>query len=312
MARKKWLRDIAPKWMLNLHDGVYYAYIKAFPKRHAAQIFKEMFGRPIDWNKPTILSEKGRWIQFKTDTSYWSILADKYKVRDYYCNIGLADYIPQLYGVWNKASDIDFKNLPDKFVLKTNHGCGEVVVVHDKSKIDESKIKQLMQQYLVTQYGVWTAEPHYLKIPPVIIAEELLPNTCPVSTTMVDYKIFCSWGKPIFLDVCYDRNPQTHHAQETWYDIDWIKHDEWHTGKYVPKDIPRPSSLEVMYDICAKISHNMPLVRIDFYEVENKPFIGELTFTPNGFNPECLTLEAQRMIGDRIDLTRIPNEMLKR
>lgn len=312
MARKNWLRQAAPKWVVDFHDKVYYAYIKTFPKRYAETIFKEQFGRSVDWDNPTILSEKGRWVQFMTDTSQWPLLADKYRVRDYFKSIGLDEYLPKLYGVWDNAADIDFTVLPDSFVLKTNHGCGEVIVVSDKSKIDVSAIRNTMQHHLDTRYGDRTAEPHYLKISPVIIAEELLPNTSPDSATMVDYKIFCSWGKPIFLDICYDRNPETHHAHESWYDPDWVKHDEWHTDKYKPKDITKPSSLSKMYEICAIIGRDMPLMRIDFYDVDGRPYIGELTMTPNGYNPESLTPEAQRLIGDRIDLTRIPKEMLKK
>ena len=304
MARKKRLRKAFPKWVVELHDKVYYAFIKAFPKHHAANIFREMFGRPINWNSPTILSEKGRWVQFNTDTSRWSLLADKYRVREYISSIGLGEYLPALYRVWDTASDIDFSKLPESFVMKTNHGCGEVMVVSNRSVIDEAVIRKTMQHHLDTRYGVQTAEPHYLGIHPVILAEEMLPNTCPDSSTMVDYKVFCSWGKPVFLDICYDRDPATHHAHESWYDPDWTKHDEWHTGNYAPKDITRPASLNKMYEICAIISKDMPLMRIDFYDVDGKPYIGELTLTPNGYNPECLTPEAQRLIGDRIDICR--------
>lgn len=298
------LRDKAPKWVVDIYDRGYYAFIKAFPKYHAATIFKEAFGRSINWSNPTILSEKGRWIQFHTDTSLWHVLADKYKVREYLIGLGYSDYLPKLYGVWEKASDIDFSTLPTSFVMKTNHGCGEVIVVSDKTQMDESCIRKKINAYMSELYGVWTAEPHYLKIKPRILAEEKLPNTSPDSSSMIDYKVFCSWGKPLFLDICYDRNPQTHHAKETWYDTEWNKHDEWHTGAYTPKSITKPQSLNTMYEICNKISKDMPLVRIDFYDVNGKPFIGELTFTPNGFNPECLTPETQLRIGDMIDLSQ--------
>lgn len=305
MAQKDWLRRMAPRWMLDLHDRAYYAYIQAYPKRHAARIFREQYGRSIDWTAPTILSEKGRWIQFNTNTANWSLLADKYRVREYLQSLGLGSYLPSLYGVWSTAADIDFDALPDRFVLKTNHGCGEVMVISDKQRMNKTAVRQTMQHHLETKYGVWTAEPHYLDIPPVIVAEELLPNTSPDSATMVDYKVFCSWGKPIVLDICYDRDPETRHAHESWYDPDWTKHDEWHTGNYQPKDITRPVSQEKMFEICALLSKDMPLMRIDFYDVNGRPYIGELTLTPNGYNPECLTPEAQRLIGDRIDLTHI-------
>lgn len=296
------LKKYFPKFVLDLYKKYWLWKIKNNPKAHAASEFRIFWGRELNWDNPTILSEKGRWVQFNTDTSEWSLYADKYRVREYLEGLGLSEYLPKLYGVWEKASDIDFNSLPSSFVIKTNHGCGEVIVVKNKSKADLEEIRAKMQHYLQERYGVQTAEPHYLNIKPVVLAEEVLPATCPDTDAIVDYKIFCNYGKPIFLDITYNRNMETHHAHEAWYDPEWNKHDEWHTGGYKVKDITRPTSLEKMYEICAQLGKDWPLARIDFYDVNGRPYIGELTFTPNGYTPEDLTPEAQLLIGNMIKL----------
>ena len=146
------------------------------PKWVANRRYRNTFGRNIDWNHPTEFNEKIRWMQFYTDTSKWSLLADKYQVRKYLEGKGHSDILVKLYGVWDKAEDIDFDVLPDSFVLKTNHGYGEVVIVRDKAQIDKDSIRRRMSRFQRTPFGYNTAEVHYLKIKPVIIAEELLNN----------------------------------------------------------------------------------------------------------------------------------------
>ena len=50
---------------------------------------------------------------------------------------------------------------------------------------------------------------------------------------------------------------------------------------------------------------------LDFYDVNGRPYIGEMTFTPSGFNGDSLTPEARMEIGKFLDLTKIPSKMLK-
>ena len=148
-----------------------YNYAKNNPKKWAEKLYKKNFGRPIDWKNPTEFNEKIRWMQFNTDTSEWSLLADKYRVREYISSKGYGHILIKLYGKWDKAEDIDFTSLPNSFILKTNHGSGEIIVVKDKSKANLEKIRIKMKNYLNTPFGIWSYEPHYLKIKPCIIAE---------------------------------------------------------------------------------------------------------------------------------------------
>ena len=87
-----------------------------------------------DFNSPRDLNEKVMWLSFYSDTSLWSKLADKIEVRNYVESKGLKELLPRLLGAWDHADEIDFDKLPNSFVLKTNHGCGEVLVIKDKRK----------------------------------------------------------------------------------------------------------------------------------------------------------------------------------
>lgn len=312
MSLKSVLRDkVFPSWVHALYQKEYYHYIKSHPQYQAGRIYEDYLGRKLNWDNPQEYSEKGRWLQFNSDTSLWSELADKYAVRKYIAEKGYGEYLPKLYGVWDDANDIDFSKLPISFVLKTNHGSGEVCIVKDKSLIDEAEVRKAMNKYLHTPYGYETAEPHYLKIKPRIVAEELLENTCKESRSIVDYKIFCFLGEPFLVDVCYNRDKKAHRLDENWYDTNWNVKEGYSSGDYVPLVLPRPKSLEKMYEICRVLTKDFPLVRLDFYDVNGKAYVGEMTFTPSGFNGDSLTDAARMEVGKFLDLTKIPSKMLK-
>ena len=279
-------------------------YGKTHPKWLANWLYKKNFGRSIDWEHPTEMNEKIRWMQFNTDTSKWTELADKYRVRDYIILKGYSDILIPLLAVWNDAKDIDFSALPDSFVLKTNHGSGDVMVIKDKSKVDLENIRNKMQFYLKSPFGYTAAEFHYLKIPPCIIAEKMLLSDSLFSSSMVDYKFYCVKGNPYCCAVFYDRNPITHQTNSTFYDMLWNRHDEWRASSITTpsKDIPRPLNLDRMITACHDLAFDFPFVRLDFYEVDGKLYFGEFTFTPAALSGGSMNKELCKTIGNLIEI----------
>ena len=104
---------------------------------------KQILGKTTDFSQPKDLNEKIQWLMFYTDTSLWTLLADKYAVRKYVTERIGAKYLIPLLGKWNSASDIDFNSLPDKFVMKPNNGSYDCIVCRDKqnSNLDAIKTK---------------------------------------------------------------------------------------------------------------------------------------------------------------------------
>jgi hypothetical protein len=123
--------------------------------------------------------------------------------------------------------------------------------------------------------------------------------------------VYCHFGKPILCGVPYDRDPQTKHCLESWYSPEWEAKDDYHSGEYVCRHFPKPSSLEQIFEACKDLASQFPLVRMDFYEVNGKPYFGEMTFTPEGFYVGDFSDKALKELGQAIDLTRIPKKMLK-
>lgn len=259
-----------------------YRYGRSHPQWLANYMYRCSFGRNINWDHPIEFNEKIRWMQFNTDTSIWTLLADKYTVRKYLKEKGYEHILVKLLGKWDNADDIDFGALPNSFVLKTNHGYGEVIVVKDKKNIDEKSIRERMRTYLATPFGYETVEPHYLLIQPCILAEEYLPSDISFSKSILDYKFYCFGGQPVNCGVYYNRNIQTHETQCSFYDMNWHLHNEWKNPRKGAKsiEIPEPENFDEMKNLCYELCKDFPFVRLDLYESNKKIYFGEFTFTP--------------------------------
>ena len=106
------------------------------PRINANRVYKHIFHKDINWENPQNLIEKIYWLQLFTDTTLWTKCADKYRMREYVESKGCGHLLPKLYGHWEKAEDIDYGKLPQSFVLKTTNGCGQVLIVPDKSELN--------------------------------------------------------------------------------------------------------------------------------------------------------------------------------
>ncbi len=278
------LRKIFPESVHQKYFKCKFSLMMKFcPEKFIGKAFRSFMGYDINWKNPIDLSEKINWMKVHYDQRIWARLADKYLVREYVKERIGEEYLTKLFGVWDKADDIDFDSLPNKFVLKTNHGCATVVVVEDKSKLDIPATRKQLDKWLNTEYGRETIEPHYLLIKPRIIAEEYLENDAEFSSSLVDYKIMVLNGVPRNIIVTSDRKIGGR-VRVSVYDTDWnqVKGEPVgpHEGDAV--EIPKPNSLKEMLSLAVKLAEGHPMVRIDLYLVHNKILFGEMTFTPQG------------------------------
>lgn len=267
------------------------------------------------WKNPKTSNEKLTWLAAMTDTSRWTELSDKYEVRKYIESLGLKDILTECYGVWERAEDIDFNSLPDKFVLKCTHDCGSTVLVPEKSKMDKKKVVDFLNSHLAERYGYASCEPHYISIKPRVMAESLIDmgeDHNFSSADIVDYKFRCTDGIVRYAIVTYGRSfesdgANTHESIVDLYDIHTWKPMRQYLvdvgAEY--KDIPCPENLDKMIEISKLLSKDYPQVRIDLYNVHGKIYFGEMTFfAASGMN-HSFTDEFQRIVGDMIRLPEV-------
>lgn len=280
--------------------GLAYAIIRFEIGRN----YEYFMHKKINLTDPTDLNEKINWLKLHESPKLWAELADKFAVRKFIESKGLSDILVPLYGVYNSASDIDFDKLPNSFVLKTNHGSGDVVIVKDKSNINRKDIIKRINKFLKMPYGVQSGEPHYLFIKPRVIAEELIIPMDHFSTSLIDYKIWCFNGEPQHIWACYSRTK--HEVKVETYDLEWNHHPEFSVFNHHYVDgggnVPKPENLAEMLDIARKLSNNFKQVRVDLYNNGGKIYFGEMTFTGNGGYMDFYTQDFLNEMGTKIEL----------
>ena len=296
---KKMLKKICPECIHSAYTRAkYWLRFHLNPKGIANELHKALIGDDIDWKNPRTLNEKINWMKFNYDTTVWTRLADKHLVREYVKERIGEDALPKEYAVWDSADKIDFSNLPKQFVLKTNHGCHSVVPILDKNSVNIDAIKKQFEEWMGKRYGYDTIEPHYLKIKPLVYAEEFLTNDSTQSKSIIDYKVFCINGKAKSILVCTDRvigvNPTL-----VMYDIDWNLRKDMLAPKYrnTTININKPECLQTLLDYAESLAKGHPQVRVDFYIVEGKVIFGEMTFTSQGGYMDYLSKDYSLELG---------------
>lgn len=290
------------KFSLKRKAGKYFrnALGHIYPKALCSYLYYKTFNKKINWKNPQTFNEWVCWLEFNSDTSLWTVLADKYRVRKWIEDKGLGECLPELYGVYADADKIDFAELPDKFVIKANNGCAQVIIVRDKKTIDEKQIKDRCTEWLKTPFGYSSAEPHYIKIPRKIIIEELLKT--PDNLPLIDYKWFCFNGKPLYAQIVSERDfSQAHKFKLQVYDPEWNPHTEFLNRKELKNDVDRPIMLEKQLEICRYLSKGFPQMRVDLYEVNGKVYIGEITMTNAAGRDIDFSGEFDEILGRGID-----------
>jgi hypothetical protein len=221
----------------------------------------------------------------------YTLLADKFRARKFAADrIGEQALIPVLWH-GTDADSIPFDALPEKYIVKVNHGSGGHLVVEGRP--DKAEIARRMKTLLSKDFsrGPGAREYHYKAIPPQIVIEELLDDGNTLGP--LDYRFWCFAGQPRLVQVD-DRV----HGINPFYDPEWRKVDLSYREEFRDVDIPRPRELEEMLEIASKLSAGFDFVRVDLYDVHGHIYFGEMTFTPFGgrlrFRPE----EWNRKLGD--------------
>ena len=278
----------------------YCKYLYKCNPRKSAELYVRMNDhRKPNLDNPTDLVEKNIWLALNTDTTIWSRCTDKYAVRSYVEECGLGEILNELYAKWDNADEIDFDSLPEKFVIKTNNGCKTVLIVTDKSKLDYLETKKMLNKWLRKEYGYYGYNGHYLRIKPCLICEKYLKDN-KTKYRPIDYKFYCAYGKPVIIEVINERDITGHNAVSTLYDLNWnvVHESSTESDEFVEK----PHSYEQMVSCCNVLAKDFPFVRVDFYEIDEKPVFGELTFTPEVQN---FSFKVRKEIADNIVLPSI-------
>lgn len=252
-------------------------------------------------DNPKTFTEKMQWLKIYDSTMIKAFCADKITLREY-CKIKLGkDLCVPILKIYNSPDEINYDELPNKFVIKCNHGSEMNIIVKDKTKINKDKIKIALSKWLKIKYGDLSYELWYNLIQPKIFIEKYIENFN--KSAVIDYKISCFNGEPKIFQVMTDRFTNMLHFN--YYDInfnpltDFSRND--HPARYDLKD-KKPKSLDKMIEYAKVLSKDFKYVRVDFYEIEENPILGELTFTPGSGRMIYKNKETDLILGNMLSI----------
>ncbi len=301
MAKRRGLlhtirRFVYKKRMRNHH------IIPVSDKRFVEMMFYRDMGYKLDLENPRTFNEKLQWLKIYNHRPEYTAMVDKAAAKEYVASIIGPEHIIPTLGLWDRFEDIDFSQLPEKFVLKTTHDSKSVVICTDRQTFDLEAARKLLTTSLQRSYYLRFREWPYKNIKPRIIAEEYMVDES--GTELKDYKFSCYNGVATDVMLCYDRSSGD--TKFYFFDPEWNLLRYNRRGKEAPEGftVPKPKNMDQMFRIASRLSEGIPYLRVDLYNINGHIYFGELTFFPRSGCDNNLLRETDLLFGSRIELPK--------
>lgn len=255
--------------------------------------------KKLNIKNPKTFNEKLQWLKLHDRKEEYCKMVDKYDAKNYVASIIGDEYIIPTLGIYNKFDEIDFDKLPNQFVIKCTHDSGGVVIISDKEKIDIEKIRKKINLSLKENYYYSGREWPYKKVKPRIIVEKYMVSKS--ESELIDYKLFCFNGIPKVILTCSERYSSDNMC-ETWFDENWNILPIKENNHRIDDSIECPPEFELMKKMASELSKGIPFVRIDFYDINNHIYFGEITFYPASGYEKFEPKEWDKKLGELIKL----------
>jgi hypothetical protein len=206
------------------------------------------------------------------------LVADKWRVREYVATRGFGDILTEVHLVTDTPEAIPFDDLPERFVIKANHGSGLNIIVKDKSALDRAGTVRKCREWLGLKFGEASRnyESHYDGIKPLIVVERFIEEGN--GNVPLDYKFFCFHGRARYVAVM-DRTAST---TLNVYDSEW-QHMGFTMSYPNGKPVPRPARFGRMVEIAESLCVGFDCVRVDLYAPDPETIrFGEITVNSAG------------------------------
>ena len=271
--------------LINLEESEYPKYLKKifyYRTEEDLPLKREKGKFIINKNKLKTFNQKLQWIKLYGVTPLMRDCTDKVNVRNYISNQVGEQYLKPVLQICKSFDEIEWEKLPDKFVLKCNHGCKWHCIVKDKQKLLLNKqalevAKSKMTGWLEQEFWPWEGfELNYHGIEPKILIEPFMPANRYI-------EIYCFNGIPkIYSDIQLkdERKICTYNEDFSYSDLVLKKDDEKFMCKFNADDILKQAG-----KFSKQLAEDFKFVRVDWIVFEDKLYFEELTFTPySGFS----------------------------
>lgn len=248
-------------------------------------IFYQTFGYRFDIYNPSTFTEKIHTYKLLYSDDRIGKIVDKYEFKSYITNVlGSSDYIAKPYGVWDNLYDLErsWQSLPVEFVLKsTISSDGRNILFINRNTTKWSSIKNIVKKWFDRKNTLLNSFSNgYYSCPPRVLAEERL-RVLSDGDNLRDFKFFCFNGNIRFVYTT-SRTFIDNDYPRTFFDLNWRKINASLGYHPSASTAEKPLHFEEMINISRKLSTGFPFVRVDFYDSDLTPILGELTFYPTG------------------------------
>ncbi len=269
------------------------------------ETFLRRVGYELNLDAPKTFNEKVMWTKLYYQNPLITTCCDKFAVKEYVKQILGEDYFVPTIASWDDPDDIDFDSLPDQFVLKVNWSSGYNIIVKDKSELDFESTRETLKKWMMPdrnsyyQFFNWG----FKHVKPVVYAEEYLEQ---IDGQLYDYKFHCFNGKAEVLLIATDRLKESTVAFD-FFDMDFNPLPFTRGGRRSDKLPEKPALYDKMVRCAEILAEPFPFVRIDFYEVSGRIYLGEMTFYPGGGLLAFEPVEWDQKLGD---LFKLPEKLI--
>ncbi|MCW7764596.1 ATP-grasp fold amidoligase family protein [Photorhabdus luminescens] len=265
------------KYLKILRKKLFYHGCGIFPEYVTKSIYKDRLKKKLDLKNPTTFNEKLQWLKLNKykDSKLVTICADKFVVRNYIIERNCREILTPIYGIWDSPYEINWSELPKKFVMKCNHGAGYNIICKNKDQLNIKDAIKKLNLWMKEDYWRKAVELVYKYIPKKIIIEKFIETS--TGSLPYDYKVFCFNGKPEFVMICTEREsnkPKFYFVDKKWellpYGVDYLDINNI--------DLEKPQNYEKLFYYAEILSNPFPFVRVDLYLNDGIINFGELTF----------------------------------
>jgi len=268
------------------------------------EYFMKLENQVYDDSNINTIQDKLNWLIIHESPEYKAKIVDKILLHEYSKKILGKDICVPIIKIYNSTEDLDLNELPNKFVLKYNHGSAMNILCNNKSNLNLNNTKKLLNQWKNINYGLVGFEYQYLNIKRKLFAEKYLCDDAK------DYKIYCFNGEPKFIRVQKNSFDNSFKINN-YYNLDWTLNEiETNLPHYYRRPeikFKKPKNLNLMLEYAKKLSKEFVFVRVDLYEIEDIVYLGELTFSPSNNRMKLKDNNQSLWLGSLLDITKKNN-----
>ena len=135
-----------------------------------------MIGSKYNDSNVETFQDKLNWLLVHESPELKANIVDKILLREYAKKKIGKDICVPIIKIYNDINEINLDDLPEKFVLKCNHGSGMSIICNNKINFNINSAKATLNKWMKRNFGLITNEYQYLNVKKKIFSETFLKD----------------------------------------------------------------------------------------------------------------------------------------